>query len=313
MKRERILLTDGNNLSLRALYGCAALYDFSGFPTGCLMTSVRMICRAAVAVKPLRTIVVWDAGHSPYRKKLFPDYKYRAPLDEEDPKVTIMNEWKQQVDALQKYLPLLGIGQIQVGGCEADDVIYRLKRIVGQEGFETIVATTDADFFQMVGEDCGYYHIAKEKLYGVAETVEEHGVSPQHWVDYRAMTGDDSDNIPGIKGIGPKKAADIITTFGRVENFYHHVDSVDKGWLEKNGKKHHRDLAQNRDIVARNKKLMDLSALPLTEVPQEKVEALLNQALALEPNVKEFWEVCKKHQLNTLLSESHMWSQVYKR
>ncbi len=309
--KEKILIADGNNLSLRAMYGCAPLYDSFGFPTGCLMTSVRMIAKAAVAVRPARTIFVWDGGHSNYRKQLYPEYKFRPPLDEDDPKATVLSEWKQQVNALKEYLPLLGVGQIQIKGCEADDLIYRLKTILTQAGYDVVIATTDADFFQLVDDNCFIYHLAREKLYDKKLATEENGVEPHNWVDLRAMTGDDSDNISGVKGVGPKKATSIIKEFGNLELFEVHCLQHPE-WLAETAKKHHHDVFDNLEIVKRNRALMDLDKLPESEVPQRELESLLDQAILLEPDKKAFWNCCLRHGLNTLMQESHMWPSLYK-
>ncbi len=309
--RERFLLIDANNLTLRALYGCSPLYDAQGYPTACLMTSIRTICRAADVVRPKRTICFWDGGHSEYRKELLPNYKLRAELEPDDPKHVQIAEWKEQCKNLQEYLPLIGVGQVQIRGCEADDLIFSAMQILHEMNIDVTIATTDQDFMQLLGPHCNLYHLGKNAIYGVDDMVNEYDIHPHQFVDFRAMTGDKSDNIDGVKGIGPKKAADILKRFRTVNNFLFNASQSD--FLNtKEAKSHHKALFADAAIVQRNQKMMDLRALPAGEIPQNVLEEQLCTALDLVPNHDEFWQCCKDHQLNMVIQENALWHQVYR-
>lgn len=308
--RDRFLLIDANNLTLRALYGCAALYDSQGFPTGCLMTTIRTICKAAEIVQPKRTICFWDGGHSAYRKEIFPEYKLRQELDPDDPKRIQIQEWKDQCKMLFDFLPLLGIGQIKFGGHEADDLIYATSKILLEYEIDTTIATTDQDFMQMLSDNCNIFHLGRNNIYSREDMVSEYGVTPAQWVDFRAMTGDKSDNIAGVKGIGPKKAAEILNQLGTLDNFFA-ANDLDEFVNSKSAKAHHKSLAQSFDVIERNKKLMDLSALPEDCRPLGLEDAIC-KAIDLVPNPLGFGQFCLDHELRMVMSESVLWPNVWR-
>lgn len=313
MLENRIILVDGNNLSLRAAHASPPLYDPAGVPTGALMTSIRSICKIASQLKPRRVVWVWDGGHSKFRKGLLPTYKQKLKPElallakEDDPRSYFHDDWLAQVALLEKYLPLLGIGQLRIKGCEADDIIYRLVKIFRREDFHVTIASSDADFNQLVEEDCDIYNLNKNMVCDGKYVESTFGIKPEQWVEFRAMTGDPSDNIDGVPGVGKVSAAKVIEKYGCVA-----VMSLDNtlSKIEKI-KKYEQAVLDNQALIARNKLLMDLSSLPYEEVPQHEVEAQLNEALSLQPDLKEFWNVCMKHKLATLTQEAASWKAVY--
>lgn len=310
---QPILIIDGNNLTLRAMHGCPALYDQKGTPTGCLMTSVRTLCKVAREVKPKRVVWTWDGGHSAYRKKIFPAYKQRKELPKlreelEEGSPSFHEEWKTQVALLERYLPLLGVGQIRIPGCEADDVIYSLKNIFTGQGVSVVLATSDADFNQLLDENFFVYNLAREELCGPDQVRMKYGISPQQWIEFRAMTGDPSDNIDGIPGVGEKRAAEILDQYGSLPKF---LDEYYTGAIS-SPKKFHKAVAENTEILIRNCKLMDLAWFNFeAEFSNGDVHARLWEALSIEPDLKAFWNVCMDHQLATLTQESAMWKALY--
>ena len=304
-----ILIIDGNNLTLRAAHATPPLYDASGVPTACLMTSLRTLCKISSIIKPLRVFWVWDGGHSKFRKSLFPEYKNRVKferknLDEDDTEDSFISSWKEQVSLLERYLPFLGAAQVRIVGCEADDIIYRLKNIFTVENFDIVLATSDLDFNQIVDEKFKVFNLSKNKLVDAFSIEEEFGVRPEQWCEYRSMVGDTSDNIPGVESIGEKRSSEIMKKYGTFEKFYSSFPSIEKP------KSFEINLYKSSEIFYRNLSLIDFSKLPENEVPQFEVRRLVFCGLGIKPDLKSFRNVCLRHQLSTLMSESAMWKAV---
>lgn len=296
------------------MHGSPPMRDNDGVPTGCLMTSIRSLCKIASKLKPLRVFWVWDGGHSKFRKDYYPEYKSKNkrkqdPEDFEQNEDQFIAEWKIQVGLMEQYLPLLGVAQIRVNGCEADDLIYLMKDLfVRKEVAATVfLATSDSDFNQLLDESFKVYNLGKQRIFEAQDVLQDFGVTPAQWVDFRAMTGDPSDNINGVHGVGEKRAADILQTFGSFANF------LEKYGLEtvQGAVKHYDAVYANRQIVERNIRLMDLSLLPEGEVPVEQLAHQILEGLNVKPDLKKFWNVCISHQLMTLTQESAMWKAVY--
>jgi len=195
---------------------------------------------------------------------------------------------------------------VRIRGCEADDIIYRLVQIFRLEDLHVTIATSDADFYQLVGENCDIYNLSTNRICDEHFVRSNFGVEPWQWPEFRSMTGDPSDNIGGVPGVGKILAAKFIEKYGCGSAM-----SLDSTKIEKI-KKYEQAILDNKDLISRNKLLMDFSALPLDEVPQEQVCSQLNEALALQPDLKEFWNVCMSHQLMMLTQESAMWKAVYR-
>lgn len=299
-----ILIVDGNNISMRAAYGCAQLYDKFGTPTGCFMTTVRTICNVADKVRPDRVFCVWDAGHSKFRKALLPTYKDRGEIEDDEAKIQLMAEWRVQVGLLKKHLPLLGVGQFEVGGCEADDIIFKIVRTLSETGMESVILSSDQDFCQLLSPLVSIWNLKKDECLRAGDLEGIYGVTPSQWVEYRCMTGDDSDKIPGVQGIGEKRASAIMKEFGDLRRFFATPEAEkEKAYIK--------TLRSNGEIIERNRKLMDLKLLPENEVPSPAVDVLMDRALSLEPDKQAFWKICIKHDLNTLLGESNLWPTLW--
>jgi DNA polymerase-1 len=269
------------------------------------MTSIRSILKIAQKIQPSRSLVVWDSGHSKWRKQIYPEYKRRDSLDEE--KERILEEWRMQTALLERYLPDLGIGQIKIPGCEADDLIFRIQRYWKEySGGNVVIASSDADFIQLIDSKLKIFNLASEKLLDEEFVVQEYGIRPSQWVEYRAMTGDGSDNIDGVPGVGPARASSILKEYGCVEEF------LNKRMAAAAPRKWELSVANSNSIVRRNVQLMSLQDLPDSEIPIDKLEKELLEVLNQVPNHENFWLHCKRHRLNSVMEDRAIWSSVFK-
>src|ERR671910_90787 len=160
-------------------------------------------------------------GYSLLYREIYPEYKaQRSSMPE---------ELKAQLDHLDQILEAMNIPAIRAEGFEADDVLATLSKRV-PEGMELGIVTGDQDAMQLVDGNVTILRttrgVSELKGYGREEVIEEYGVTPEQIPDYKALTGDPSDNIPGVRGIGPKGASGLLREFGTVESLYEKLEKV---------------------------------------------------------------------------------------
>src|ERR687895_145772 len=219
----RVYLIDGYSLLYRAFYALPqSIVTTSGLPTNALYGFTSMLLKLlGEEDEEVGLGVVWDAGKPAFRMEIFPDYKaQRSSMPE---------ELKAQLDHLDQILEAMNIPAIRAEGFEADDVLATLSKRV-PEGVELGIVTGDQDAMQLVDGNVKVLRttrgVSETRTYGRDEVVEEYGVTPEQIPDYKALVGDPSDNIPGVRGIGPKGAANLLGEFETVENLYENLNKV---------------------------------------------------------------------------------------
>jgi DNA polymerase-1 len=218
----RVYLIDGYSLLYRAFYALPqSIATTSGLPTNALYGFTSMVLKLLDSEDEVGIGVVWDAGKPAFRMEIFPEYKAQ--------RTSMPEELKVQLDHLDQILESMNIPAIRAEGFEADDVLATLSRRV-PEDVELMVVTGDQDAMQLVDGKVKVLRttrgVSETKEYGREEVIEEYGVAPEQIPDYKALIGDPSDNIPGVKGIGPKGAANLLKEFGTVEGLYKNLDKI---------------------------------------------------------------------------------------
>jgi DNA polymerase I len=246
--RPAILLLDGHSLAYRAFY---ALPDTLRTQTGQLTNAVygftSMLIKLLGDRRPDAVVVAFDKGRDVARTEAFPDYKANrsSPPD----------EFRPQVDLIKQVLAALRIPVVEVAGVEADDVLATIADRAVDAGFHAYVVTGDRDAMQLVDDDVTVLYT----LRGISEVAEmdadavvaRYGVPPERYVDVAALRGDNSDNLPGVPGVGDKTAAKLVMQFGDVDGVYAHLDEV-------SGKKVPAMLAEHEAQVRANRSIMRL-------------------------------------------------------
>src|SRR3712207_2535043 len=218
----RVYLIDGYSLLYRAFYALPqSIATSTGLPTNALYGFTSMVLKLLDEGGDVGIGVVWDGGMPKFRLDVFPEYKaQRSAMPE---------ELKVQVGHLDEILEAMNIHAMRAEGFEADDVLATLSRRV-PEDVELGIVTGDQDAMQLVDGRVKVLRttrgVSEIKSYGREQVIEEYGVTPEQIPDYKALTGDPSDNIPGVKGIGPKGASSLLREFGSVENLYENLDEV---------------------------------------------------------------------------------------
>ncbi len=252
-----LTLIDGNSLLFRAYYGVhSRLTRKDGTPTGAVYGFLNMILPILAVAKPDDEFVcVFDASRITFRQDIYPEYK--------------MNRSETPADLIaqgllvREGLTAMGMPVLCVPGVEADDVIATLARVNCTRTDATRIITSDKDLMQLVS-DCVYlYDGMKGREIRAPQVLEKFNVNPSQVVDVQSLMGDSSDNVPGVPGIGPKKAAELINEFGSLDNLYANLDAV-KNERTRNLLRDNREMAYVSRQLVTLKDDVDLSGLKLS-------------------------------------------------
>jgi DNA polymerase-1 len=199
MAARKLLLVDGSSYLYRAFHALPPLTSSKGEPTGAVLGVLNMLNKLLKEESPQRVAVVFDASGRTFRDELFDQYKaHRTPMPD---------DLRSQVQPLLEAVQALGLPLLRVGGVEADDVIGTLAVQGAESGFEVLISTGDKDMAQLVGPRITLVNTMSNTLLDRAGVKAKFDVFPEQIIDYLALVGDSSDNIPGITGVGPKTAA----------------------------------------------------------------------------------------------------------
>jgi DNA polymerase-1 len=243
---DRLLIVDGHAYAYRAFHAIRGLRSPSGMATNAIYGFVKMLEKMRAALNPPLMIVVWDGGLSAERVALLPEYKAQRP--------EMPDDLRPQIDEMVAYLNAAGIASFCRDGVEADDYIACLARRVAEAGMAAVIASSDKDFMQLVSERVGLLNPndKSEAIWENGQVRNKTGVAPSQIVDWLSLMGDSVDNIPGVPGVGPKTAADLLNRFGSVAELFTRLDEVKPEKLRV-------ALGAAADAVRRNQKLTRLA------------------------------------------------------
>jgi DNA polymerase-1 len=213
----RIVLVDAANCLYRAFFALPPLRAADGFPTNALHGFAQMLRKVMREEAPTAMAVVFDAPGPSFRRELYAAYKATRDAQPED--------LTAQFPVAREIVEASGIPLLEVPGVEADDVIASLVEHA-PEGAEVVIVSTDRDLMQLVSERVVLLDTMRDKRIGPAEVEERFGVPPSRLLDVRALVGDTTDNIPGVKGIGEKGAARLVQEWGSLESLLEHASEV---------------------------------------------------------------------------------------
>ncbi len=218
---KTLLLVDGSSYLYRAFHAMPTLRAPDGVPTGAVYGVMNMLRRLERELHYEAAICVFDAKGKTFRHDLYPDYKaQRGPM---------ADGLAQQIPLVHQAVEALGWPLLQMAGVEADDVIATLVTQAEALGWDTIVCTGDKDLAQLVSAKTRLYNSMSEQWFDQAAVVEKFGVAPEKMVDFLTLTGDTSDNIPGVHKCGEKTAAKWLAEFGSLEGV---VAAIERGAIK---------------------------------------------------------------------------------
>jgi DNA polymerase-1 len=217
-KKTTLYLVDGSSYLYRAFHALPNLTNSHGEPTGALLGVANMLRRLINEDQPKHIAVVFDAKGPTFRHELYPEYKANRP--------PMPQELRTQVEAILNITKLLGLPLLQVDGVEADDVIGTLARLAEESGMDCVISTGDKDMAQLVSERTTLTNTMTDTDLDRAGVRKVFDVDPEQFVDFLALTGDKSDNIPGVEKCGPKTAAKWLNDWGSLDEIIAHADEI---------------------------------------------------------------------------------------
>ena len=237
-----IVLVDGSSYLYRAYHirNLQELHNSEGMPTGVIRGVISMLKRLLAVETPSHIGVVFDAKGKTFRHDMYKDYKANRPSMPEDMQI--------QIEPLYDIVRALGLPLISETGVEADDVIGTLARQATEQGYETLISTSDKDMAQLVNENVILVNTMTDTKMDAEGVVEKFGVTPQQIIEYLALMGDKSDNIPGVPSVGPKTAAKWLNEYETLDELINNADAI-KGKVGEKFRDHIEQLPLSVDLT----------------------------------------------------------------
>ncbi|WP_294911933.1 DNA polymerase I [Tatumella sp. UBA2305] len=213
-----LILVDGSSYLYRAYHAFPPLTNSAGEPTGAMYGVLNMLKSLLLQYKPSHAAVVFDAKGKTFRDELFEDYKsHRPPMPD---------DLRAQIEPLHQMVKAMGWPVLVISGVEADDVIGTLARDADKQGRPVLISTGDKDMAQLVTPNITLINTMNNTILGPSEVKEKYGIPPELIIDYLALMGDSSDNIPGVPGVGEKTAQALLQGLGSMATIYENLEKV---------------------------------------------------------------------------------------
>jgi len=239
---KKLVLIDGNAILHRAFHALPPMSN-NGVPTNAVYGFFTMLFKIIEDLRPEYLIVCFDRAAPTFRKQMYVGYQATRPA--------ISNDLSPQFKMTDEVLDSARIAHFGIEGYEADDLIGTLSKQAKESGLQTIIVSGDRDLLQLVNDQvlmlAPITGMTKMTLFDETKVKEKYGLNPIQIIDYKALVGDASDNYPGVTGIGPKGASNLLNKYKDLENIYAHISELPQALQEK--------LAQDAEQSALAKKL----------------------------------------------------------
>lgn len=243
---KKLFILDGSGFLYRAYYAFPPLINSDWINTNVVYGFVRMILKI-LAEKPDYFVIAWDSPTKTHRHESFTEYKANRKKMEDD--------FKQQIPVTQKMIADMNLPSLVIPGYEADDIIATLVNEYKINPDLVIdVYSSDKDLKQLLDHNVFCVDPMKNNRVDTKQFMQEFLFAPTLMLDYLSLVGDSSDNIPGVAGIGPKKASDLIKKYGSLDQIYAHLDDLPPDLKQK--------LQDNREMAYMSRWLVDLCMIP---------------------------------------------------
>jgi DNA polymerase I len=236
-----LFILDLSGYVFRAYHALPPLSNSKGEPTHAVHGVASMLHKLLREQRPRRLVVALEGKGRSVRKSLFEAYK--ATRKDHPP------DLRQQAERVREVVEALGLPTAEAPGFEADDVIAALVKRARAQGLRAVVVSADKDLLQLVDHDVLMYDTMRERVFGSAEAEAKMGVPPSQIRDLLALQGDSSDNIPGVRGVGPKTAVALLEQWGDLDGIYAHLDEIEKKAVRKKLIDHRDEAMLSRELV----------------------------------------------------------------
>ena len=277
---ETLCLIDGSSYLYRAFHALPSLTSADGAPTGAIFGVANMIRRLIEAHRPERIAVIFDAPGKTFRHEVYAEYKANRPK--------MPDELRAQIEPLHELVDALGVRRISIAGVEADDVIATLAERARKDGIQVLISSGDKDLAQLVSDRIVLEDSMQDKRYDADAVKQKFGVGPELIGDWLALTGDASDNIPGVEKVGPKTATKWLDQYGDLDGVISHAGEV--------GGKIGENLRSALDQLPMSRKLVELKR-------DVELDVTLDELKSAEPDRALLTALLKRHGFSTWLRQ----------
>ncbi|QRN34243.1 DNA polymerase I [Pectobacterium brasiliense] len=290
-----LILVDGSSYLYRAYHAFPPLTNSAGEATGAMYGVLNMLRSLLLQYQPSHVAVVFDAKGKTFRDELFENYKaHRPPMPE---------DLREQIEPLHKMVKAMGLPLLAVSGVEADDVIGTLAVQAEKAGKSVLISTGDKDMAQLVTPSVTLINTMNNSILGPQEVCDKYGIPPELIIDFLALMGDASDNIPGVPGVGEKTAQALLQGLGGLDSLYANLDKI-AGLSFRGAKTMAPKLEQHKDVAYLSYQLATIK----TDV---ELDLSCDQLTVNELDVGELHRLFSRYEFKRWLSdvESGTWMQ----
>ncbi|MCS2168858.1 DNA polymerase I [Scandinavium sp. TWS1a] len=296
IQENPLILVDGSSYLYRAYHAFPPLMNSAGEPTGAMYGVLNMLRSLIMQYQPTHAAVVFDAKGKTFRDELFEHYKsHRPPMPD---------DLRAQIEPLHAMVKAMGLPLLAVSGVEADDVIGTLAREAAKSGRPVLISTGDKDMAQLVTPEITLINTMTNTVLGPEEVVSKYGVPPELIIDFLALMGDSSDNIPGVPGVGEKTAQALLQGLGGLDTLYAEPEKI-AGLTFRGAKTMATKLEQNKEMAYLSYKLATIK----TDV---ELELTCDQLEVQEPAADELLSMFKQYEFKRWITdvEAGKWMQA---
>ncbi|NMB26843.1 MAG: DNA polymerase I, partial [Tissierellia bacterium] len=284
-RKQKLMVIDGNSLIHRAFYALPLLSTKDGIYTNGVYGFLTMLYRIREEYDIDYLCVAFDMKGPTFRHEAFDLYKANRQ--------STPNELAQQFPMLKEVLSAMNIAQLELEGYEADDIAGTLSKIGEENQMEVILVTGDNDYLQLSSDNTKVLitkkGITQLEEYDEKRIIDEYGIIPKQFIDLKGLMGDNSDNIPGVPGIGEKTGIKLLKKFGTMENLYDNIDKV-------SGKKRKESLIEHKSMAFLSKRLGEI-------IRNAPIDFSIEELKVKEPDWEKLSELYEMFEFNSLLSK----------
>lgn len=281
------ILVDGSSYLYRAYHAFPPLTNSQGEPTGAMYGVLNMLRSLIIQYKPSHVAVVFDAKGKTFRDELYEEYKSNRP--------PMPDDLREQIAPLHEMVQAMGLPLLSISGVEADDVIGTLALKAAADGHDVLISTGDKDMAQLVTPKITLINTMTNVILGPDEVKEKYGVPPELIIDFLALMGDSSDNIPGVPGVGEKTALGLLQGLGSLDEIYQQLDNI--ATLSFRGAK---TLGAK---MAEHEKVAKLSYKLATIKTDVELDKTFDDLVVNEPNLDQLLEMFTRYEFKRWISD----------